>query len=491
MSLTSSHSRKTFYLFMHSLLPACRRSSIACCVGLDSMHGPSTLQHCTFLDLRLPPFGLLAGTIFGNEGANHGQVEHIELTCVQDQRTGQTAVQQYRVPIELVLPPVTEGSGEVEGKVDTAVVDAECDNGDMESALSAEMLSLMNLDDHDDHDNHHGPQDHNTADTTTGNDTHSNVAPPITVAPPIESPPNQHKGEASGGSAGISFISKDPTSLPIGAFPDFALVGGDSGGGSSSVTGSAQGVSTTSADRGAKSKHILLNALKVKSTPSSDTAPVSEVRQVQKGPPSQTAKTSDPNTASKADPPKTASKTTSNVHSVTPKTSAVGVSSSTDLKRSPVTTSSFSDLASKRPLESKEGAGVLGSPQTSREGVSSLGGPDDDWEKASLTISRSQHNTPRGGAGEGQGRGGADFDRAVLMEKLNAIEQTLQSMNDKRLQEAKTAQSKEATRGIDKHIAGQMKGMLDAQGKHIVMQTVEQLRVSEEQVISAVRRASQ
>lgn len=189
------------------------------------------LYHCTYLDLKLPVTGLLCGMVLTQEGANVGQVQHLQITCLQDQTNAQLAVQQYHIQSRAVYPISPRHVAD----------EVECDENDIDpatcfpSSVESDMMNLMG----------------------------DNVDPPVVdkTSTPVKKEQEispSYPPSATGGKAGISFMSTNPDACPPGSFPDFALVGNKV-----ESTG-AQPLPAESVDIGVKSKGILLNALKIR-----------------------------------------------------------------------------------------------------------------------------------------------------------------------------------------------------------------------------------
>ena len=195
-----------------------KNSRIVACLGVGD-GSANRLYHCTFLNLKYGVSSVVNSTVhmMENDEAGRSPVAHVGITCCQDQQNGQYAVQQYHVPSRWVFQPP---SPRVSMSTDS-------------STLLKSMLGSKN----------------------------------DIVTPPV--PPLDESDKKS--TSGISILTKDDgtslSSLPIGSFPDFALI-------SSSQTSKDVALSselpTQQVDIGVKSKKILLNALKVGTSNASD-----------------------------------------------------------------------------------------------------------------------------------------------------------------------------------------------------------------------------
>lgn len=183
------------------------------------------LYHCTYLDLKFPIVAeLLCDMVLTQEGANVGQVQHLQITCLQKQlNNDQLVVQQFHIQSRAVYP-ISPRHVADEGEYDENNEGgaATC----FPTSVESDMMNLME-------------------DMSIQNEQ------PAAPLPPYPS-------SATGGKAGISIISSNPDDCPPGSFPDFAFVG------NKAASQIAPPLPAESVDIGVKSKGILLNALKIR-----------------------------------------------------------------------------------------------------------------------------------------------------------------------------------------------------------------------------------
>jgi hypothetical protein len=392
--------------------------------------------------------------VLAQDGANVGQVQHLALTCLQDQLNGQLAVQQYHIQSRVVYPVSPRH---------VAIEDIPSENGDDESEHPSSVPSvetdLMNL---------MGDQGATVEE--------EEIAPQIQIVP---TPPLGFSSSATGGKAGVSIISANPNSLPPGSFPDFAFMGTQD-----PLPPPAPSVAlpSQSVDIGVKSKGILLNALKIRppDTQSSSNSATMVVSKESKEPPAHPqpavkveTETSHRRAASspsakainhseaqssfdvvnkKAEknslpPPNTTVTTNSQSH---PTTIPDSGSLSSKIRKVPFDISKLmpsSSTSSTNDNFKKE----LSSADKDRE--------EDEWEKASMTISRSFVGSEYKDSNDQSSRSepitsSSSLEQHELLKSLSQqvsmMQNTLQSLaHDKKFQQT----NKRGTEVTTKHLA--------------------------------------
>eukprot|EP00602_Paraphysomonas_sp_CaronLab_P000241 CAMPEP_0185032118 /NCGR_PEP_ID=MMETSP1103-20130426/19987_1 /TAXON_ID=36769 /ORGANISM="Paraphysomonas bandaiensis, Strain Caron Lab Isolate" /LENGTH=1001 /DNA_ID=CAMNT_0027567893 /DNA_START=336 /DNA_END=3341 /DNA_ORIENTATION=- len=477
------------------------------CVALN--HGASSagmpFYHCTFLDLKLPVTSVLAGTMFLQDGANEGQAPHVVVTCMQDQLSNQLAVKQYNVPCDWVQPKEPP----VQAKRETR-------NDSVDSTLEAEILNLVNLDDSYSGADEGGAASKNTetADNMGHNVIKGVVSPPTTDAQeqpiaqtsvkssdePTEdrepsTPPTTSislptaPSPLSGGTAGISFISSD-TTLPPGAFPDFAVKKEGSAKPGSTVTvasGSTSSLPSDSVDIGVKSKNLLLSALKSK--PVAAEASMRGTSDGSNGPSSiQEAKlpvkteTRGPPVIPFAKPKnEDASYSSSNVEGSQGKSRKIPVDLNALMGG---TESTLKVAAVVQEVQAQEPGTPEIKVDQQQKRKSTREEDEDEWEIASQTISNSQQNTPKSVPEKQLTKDVIGVDKITLETvnaKVNNMARMVQSLHDKATSKTKSADLstknivdlrahivQDVLKGVEKQMLGTVKAMAEKQSQQAV-----------------------
>lgn len=343
-------------------------------------------------------------------------------------------MQQFHAPIELAVPnpPAEEEASEEED--------------DQHLCLSESLLSVMDMDD---------PQ--------------PLVASQVSVEVAVASVgAEQPRGEVSGGVAGISFISKDTSSLPVGAFPDFAVLNetrAPAPEASKEVPTSS--LPTQSVDIGVKSKHILLNALKVK--PPGQTGSEGQVAKA----PSTTTTSSVPPANSSKDKQ---SQSVKGPSATAPKQSSSSVLESHSTKKK--------NSDSQKERAETQDTPPAGEKLANSSKLATAPSGDDDWENASLTISRSQHSTPQ----QSRSKSLEEPDMttvAVLVDKMNSVEQSLQNLSQSKMGELKAGVVRDVLRGMDKQITAPLGRLVEEQSQQAAARILSSEQWREE--VSCVR----
>ena len=354
------------------------------------------------------------------EEAGRAPEAHVGITCFQNQQNGQHAVQQYHVPSRWLFQPPSPAATLPPVSVPVPEVDA----------LGSSLLKGILF---------------------------SKPSPPVvqdteipslseTCSPRLEPTSN---GSSDTVSNGISILSKEDGSLatlPVGSFPDFALISSDQ---ASTTTEPAP--STTElppqVDIGVKSKQILLNALKVHPAPSPPDVTSTSTK---------LANTSEANTKTN-----------------------VSISKHSGVTSKPTATPIV--------VPSKE---VRKEPQQQRQQEQEVQVPDqdededDNWEKASISISRSQPSTPLASTSERKtatppsSPATATVTAPVFEDKFNELltvsyrmQEQIASLEEK-VRNKKSNKASETAAGIPKAL-GDMKAEIISE----VLQSVERLQV--------------
>jgi hypothetical protein len=278
-----------------------RNSTIVACLGISDDPSCQRLYHCTFLNLKFAVSSVVNSTVHlaEKDGTARLPVPHVEITCFQDQQNGQNAVQQYQVPSKWVFQPpssIQQRSPVVENNSPISFEEKKMDSS---TFLKNVLFSKP-------------------------------PAQQKPVSPPI---PEPVVSSNTGSVGGISILAKEDgshASLPVGSFPDFALIS-DNTPQTKEVIASHE-LPPQQVDIGVKSKQILLDALKVRPAAGANTVPI-EKSNVEKKP----------------------------------------------------------HVAKTKPV-----APPIQVPKTAMETKKQQSADDDedDWEKASISISRSQPSTP-------------------------------------------------------------------------------------------------
>mmetsp|Transcript_25868 Transcript_25868/g.48552 ORF Transcript_25868/g.48552 Transcript_25868/m.48552 type:complete len:1013 (-) Transcript_25868:208-3246(-) len=296
-----------------------QRSTIVACVGISDDATSQRLYHCTFFNLKFAVSSVVNSTVFlaEKDGTARQPTPHVKITCFQDQRNGQNAIQQYHVPSKWVFQPPAPVP------VPVPVADHSPKEKVMDSSTFLKNVLFSN---------------------SPVNEKSESPPIPVSTVTPVPS-------TSSSGVGGISILSKEggPTSsLPVGSFPDFALISESNQTKDIVVSNTSDSTNTElpsqQVDIGVKSKQILLSALKVRPSVASTGAPSGS-------------------DASRAKPEDVVKPATQKPPTV---------------KSRPVATPIHVPTVDIEPKKQEQ----------------SVDDDEDDWEKASISISRSQPSTP-------------------------------------------------------------------------------------------------
>lgn len=394
-----------------SSLKDTRRSNIIACLAVvtdfTSYDPRRILHHCTYLDLKLPATGLLCGMVLTQEGANVGRVQHLAITClqVQDQLSAQLVVQQYHIQSRAVYP-ITP----------LHIVGEECDDAEppsFPSSMETDMMNLMG-----------DPSEESSNETL----------------PPPPSPPKDQEipssfsvtftSSATGGKAGISIIS-NPSSLPPGSFPDFALVPRKQESSQTKQESSQPTLPSTSVDIGVKSKGILLNALKIRPSVDSQISSNTASMIAPKEPPNSQTKVESEQTSSpgaKAAINHSEAKSSFDLVNKKPEKNAQTNSPSAKIRKVAVDMSKLvGPVSSNDSAQQQKQKEEMSSTEKERE--------EDEWEKASMTISRSLVDTDSAN-GTNTSPEQQDLLKS-LAQQVASMQQTLNSLANEKKSQAK------------------------------------------------------
>jgi hypothetical protein len=456
------------------------------------------LHHCTYLDLKLPVTGLLCGMVLTQEGANVGRVQHLAITCLQDQLNGQLAVQQYHIQSRAVYPPSPLHIAGEESCEEEAEVDMEAEPPvSAPSSVETDLMKLMS-----------DPSEESSNDTLpppVSPPKNENILPVSSSAPPASSSSTTFTSSATGGKAGISIISNNSSSLPPGSFPDFALLPRKQE--SETVTPPVAAATTAalpsdSVDIGVKSKGILMNALKIRSAGETQASSNTASKIAPKDPPNaqSTQKAEDESQGMSTSSPVTKAvinhseaKSSFDLVNKKPEKSLQSVTATTpELQSQPLQQDSLSSKIRKVPFDLSKLMGSTSSsastsavandspqqqpqqqvPKGKEEQVLSATTEkereEDEWEKASMTISRSMDGSEFKDENNNGNSAQPDDILQSLAQQVSAMQLTLNSlalsasdkksgskkggggseMSSKQLSELKSGIIQEVTKGV-------------------------------------------